>query len=84
VIVAVDEKLVARVACSDAKAPVEPEPALPLYVTVPLIGVDPFKNCTVPDGAAPLLWVLTVAVRVTLVPASTLDALAFRLVVVAA
>lgn len=67
-----------------AKAPVEPEPALPEYVTVPLIGVDPLRNCTVPVGAAPLLCVLTAAVRVTLAPASTLDALALTLAVVAA
>lgn len=74
----------ARVACRDAKAPVEPDPALPAYVTVPLIGVDPLINCTVPDGAMPLLCALTVAVRVRLAPDSTLDALAFTLVVVAA
>jgi hypothetical protein len=41
-------------------------------------------NCTVPDGAAPLLCVLTVPVKVRLVPASTLDALVLTLAAVAA
>jgi hypothetical protein len=84
VIVAVEETLVARVACNEANAPVEPEPAVPAYVTVPLRGVEPFMNCTVPDGATPLLSVLTVEVRVRLEPGWTLDALVLMLVEVAA
>jgi hypothetical protein len=42
-------------------------PLCPEYVTVPLIGVEPLRNCTVPVGAAPLLRVPTVAVSVTCV-----------------
>ena len=84
VMVAVEEKLVASVACNVAKAPVAPEPLVPEYVTVPLIGVDPFRNCTVPFGATRLLCVFTVAVRVTLAPDTGLLSLELTLVEVAA
>jgi hypothetical protein len=55
-----------------------------VYVTVLVIGVLPFRNCTVPDGGRPMLLVVTVAVRVTLVPDVTLDWLEVTVVVVGA
>ena len=68
---AVVEKAVVNVACSEAK--VAPIAGLPAYVTVPLIGVPAFRNCTVPLGAAALLLcVLTIAVSVTVEPDPTL------------
>jgi hypothetical protein len=60
--------VVVNVAFSDAK-PVELlAPSVGVSVTVPLIGVAPFRNCTVPLGATPLLCVEIVAVKVTIVP----------------
>ena len=46
--------------------------------------LDPFLNCTVPVGPAPLLVVFTVAVRVTLPPDTILAGLDVTTVVVAA
>jgi hypothetical protein len=46
--------------------------------------LDPFINCTVPVGPAPLLVVEIVAVSVTLPPDTTLDTLLVTAVVVAA
>jgi hypothetical protein len=43
-------------------------PFVGVSVTVPVIGVAPFRNCTVPLGASPLLCVEIVAVKVTIVP----------------
>ena len=81
---AVEEKEVVKVAFNDAKAPVEDENGVPVDVRVPLIGVPPFKNCTVPVGAAPLLCVFTTAVRVKLAPDWTVDGSAVRPAVVTA
>jgi len=60
------EIVVVNVAFNDAN-PVE-LPFVGLSVTVPAIGVAPFRNCTVPLGATPLLCVEIVAVKVTIVP----------------
>ena len=46
--------------------------------------LEPFLNCTVPVGPAPLLFVATVAVRVTLPPETMLVTLGTTWVVVAA
>jgi hypothetical protein len=46
--------------------------------------LDPFRNCTVPVGPAPLLVVFTVAVKVALPPAAMLAGLAVTVVVVVA
>jgi hypothetical protein len=48
------------------------------------MGVPPLKNVTVPDGATPLLEVVTSAVRVTGLPAGTVVGLAETLLVVPA
>jgi len=44
--------------------------------------LDPFLNCTVPVGPAPLLVVFTVAVSVTLPPDTMVEALEVTVVVV--
>ena len=62
-------------------------PSVGVRVTVPVIGVVPFRNCTVPLGATPLLCVFTMAVSVTLVPAppwTIVEGLAVTATVVAA
>jgi hypothetical protein len=46
--------------------------------------LDPFVNCTVPVGPAPLLVVFTVAVSVTLPPDAILAGLGVTVVVVVA
>jgi len=48
------------------------------------MGVVPFRNATVPEGATPLLCVVTSAVNVTEPPGATVVGLAERLAVVAA
>ncbi len=76
-------KLVVRVAWQDAAR--VGEPAVPEQLTgLPARAVPELVNFTVPPGAAPLLWVLTIAVRVTCVPADAVEGLAARLVVVVA
>ena len=55
----------------------------PVGVPVP-IGTPAFRNCTAPVGAMPKLAVLTVAVRVTGWPASTVVALGETTMVVGA
>ncbi len=76
-------KVVVRVAWQDASA--ADEPAVPEQLTgLPAMAVPEFVNFTVPLGAAPLLWVLTIAVRATWVPADAVEGLAVRLVVVVA
>jgi len=66
VILALAVKDVVRVAVNEANGFTALVGALAgVYVTVPVIGVTPFRNCTAPVGAKPMLEVLTVAVRVT-------------------
>lgn len=80
------ESVVVSVAVSEAE--LFKLPAVGARVTVPLIGVVPFKNCTgvarAPPGATPLLSVDTVAVSVTLPPDTMLVELAVTVVVVTA
>jgi len=67
--------------------------AAPVLDAIPDVGeqaialprlLDPFLNCTVPVGPAPLLAEFTVAVSVTLPPDTTLVGLGVTTVVVAA
>jgi hypothetical protein len=81
----VDVKEVVRVAVNEANGFVALVGALAyVYATVPLIGWPEFRNCTAPDGAKPILEVLTVAVRVTGWPDVVVVGLAVTLMVVEA
>jgi hypothetical protein len=57
-------------------------PAVGVHITALPKLLDPFLNCTVPVGPAPLLVVFTVAVSVTLPPDTMLVALEVTVVVV--
>jgi hypothetical protein len=76
------ESAVVSVAVHDAL--VEALPDVGTHVTALPKLLDPFLNCTVPVGPAPLLVVFTVAVSVTLPPAATLARLLVTAVVVVA
>lgn len=79
--------------CDSAVVSVAVQNAAPVVEAVPDVGeqvialprlLDPFLNCTVPVGPAPLLVVFTFAVSVTLPPDATLVGLGVTTVVVAA
>jgi hypothetical protein len=57
-------------------------PAVGVHITALPKLLDPFLNCTVPVGPAPLLVVFTVAVSVTLPPDAMVVALEVTVVVV--
>ena len=63
-------------------AVVEPEPAVGVHVTALPSATDPFMNCTVPVGPAPVLAVVTFAVSVILPPDGILVTLGVTVVVV--
>ena len=77
-----NDKVVVRVAVKNAAALVVA--AVGVQVAATPRAPEPFLNCTVPVGPAPLLFVVTFAVRVTLPPDITLDTLGVTVVVVAA
>lgn len=74
--------VVTSVAVQDAA--VELDAAVGVHVTGLMRVLDPFLNCIVPVGPAPLLFVATVAVSVTLPPETTLLGFGTTCVVVAA
>jgi hypothetical protein len=78
------ESAVVSVAVHDAFPVVETAPDVGTQVTALPTFPDPFLNCTVPVGPAPLLVVFTVAVNVTLPPDAILVGLAVTAVVVVA
>jgi hypothetical protein len=75
---------VVSVAVHEAFPVAEEAPDVGAQVTAAPKLLDPFVNCTVPVGPAPLLVVLTVAVSVTLPPDTILVGLAVTAVVVVA
>jgi hypothetical protein len=79
--------------CDSAVVSVAVQSAFPELEAVPAVGVqvtalpkllEPFLNCTVPVGPAPLLFVFTLAVNVTLPPDAILVTLGVTVVVVVA
>ena len=78
------ESAVVRVAVHRAFPDVEAVPDVGVQVAALPKLLDPFLNCTVPVGPAPLLVVFTVAARVTLPPETILVGLGVTAVVVEA
>ena len=76
------ERVVVKVAVQDAAAVLDA--AIGVQFAALPSAVAPFLNCTVPVGPAPLLFVATVAVSVTLVPAVIEEGLDVTEVAVAA
>jgi hypothetical protein len=78
------ESAVVSAAVQNAFPEVEAVPDVGVQATALPKLLDPFLNCTVPVGPAPLLVVFTVAVSVTLPPETTLDTFDVTCVVVVA